>query len=150
MPQQPASGEALLRSSLAAVDDADLERVVAGVPPGAVAGEPPAVQSAFRWLRRRRGDVKGALKQCGLPVLALLAEAVCDECLAETIELLGEHAANPDHEQLTNALGRLSPRHTAQTVDLMLAFVVATRQPAAGVCRQLLEERRSGGSAEAG
>jgi hypothetical protein len=135
-----ASGGALLRAALSALDEADLQTALSLLAPPVLGGEAPAVRSAINWLRRR-GDIKGGLKQCGQGALQLVAEAVCDECLTDTIELLGDHADNPDSQQLRAALRGLPPHHSPEKVNVMLAFVVASRQPAASVSLTVLEER---------
>ncbi len=94
--------------------------------------------NAVNALRRQR-DVAGALGRAQYrAVLPGLAVVVADECLAATIEILGDHAEDPSEEELREALDKIRPRFPDTTIAVMLASVADGGMVASDLCYELL------------
>lgn len=104
------------------------------------AGVTAVVAVPLKHLQQNR-DVTGFA--LGAPVAALtsILELIASEPLHRVIEQLGDHADNPTYEELAAALEDLSGELGVDDVVAVLGFAVAANFPAAGPCRQLLDER---------
>jgi len=67
------------------------------------------------------------------------AMVLTDNCLAECIEELGEHADHPTSEQLREVLPGLCEAHGKAITQLMLASTVAGDAPASAIIRDVLK-----------
>lgn len=126
----------LLAAALTRVDDAALR---AGMDALSTRTDiPRAVVNAMAALRRR-GPVASAV---GRPqyraVLPYLATAVSEDCLAQTIEALGDHADDPSKEQLLEALGSVGESHSDATIAVMLASVAVSDMAASDLCFEVV------------
>ncbi len=95
----------------------------------------------LRNLQQRRDVVAFAT---GAPPAALQAmlELLSMSTLEKVIETLGEHADNPNFDQLSSAIDQaLTSGATVDDVVSVLVFAVAEGFPAAPYCRRLLDER---------
>ena len=138
----------LLAAALARMDDADLR---AGAEAAADRpGTPRGIVGALNALRRR-GPISSAF---GRPqyraVLPHLASAVSEDCLAETIEVLGDHADEPTREQLIEALEAVGKSHSEATIGVMLASVAVGGMAASDICLEVLTEDDRFGLADFG
>jgi hypothetical protein len=68
-----------------------------------------------------------------------IAAIITDECLADCIKELGDHADNPSTEQLLDVLPGLVERHGVAVTRVMLAATVAGEAPASAIIRDLLK-----------
>jgi hypothetical protein len=134
---------ALLDRAVGAMTDDDLAAAIAALPDdhrealdelcGAREGgftDPAARILAIR-ATAARGRLNGGLEQ----VATLLADA----CLAECIELLGDHADDPSEEQLLAVTPTLIEHHGLPVVRLMLAASVAGEAAASVTLVRLLK-----------
>ena len=92
----------LLAAALSKVEDADLRGAVDHL--GTQPGIPRAVLNAANALRRSRRVAATLVRPPYRTVLPYLATVVADECLARTIEVLGDHSDDPSREQLLEAV----------------------------------------------
>jgi hypothetical protein len=68
-----------------------------------------------------------------------IATILTDQCLADCIEQLGDHAENPSTEQLREVNLGLVEKHGIAIVRIMLASTVAGEALAAAIIRDLLK-----------
>ena len=126
----------LLAAALTRVDDAALRAGMDAL--STRTGMPRAVVNAMAALRRR-GPVASAI---GRPqyraVLPYLASAVSEECLAQTIEVLGDHSDDPSREQLLEALGVVGDSHSDVIISVMLASVAVGDMEASDLCFEVV------------
>ena len=128
----------LLDRALAAMSDDELEALVASLPddhrvaidtlsdgPEDGFTEPAARTAAAR------GRMNGTLEQ--------LTTVLCDVCLADCIEALGDNADNPSHDQLLEVTPGLIDTHGLATVRLMLAGSVAGEAAASAMLLDVLK-----------
>ena len=133
----------LLDRALAAMSDDELEALVASLPddhrvaidtlsdgPEDGFTEPAARTLAVR-TAAARGRVNGTLEQ--------LTTVLCDVCLADCIEALGDNADNPSHDQLLEVTPGLIDTHGLATVRLMLAGSVAGEAAASAMLLDVLK-----------
>jgi hypothetical protein len=123
---------ALLAAALARVDDADLRDGAASL-----AGRsevPRAVANALNALRRRGSMAQTIGRPPYRAVLPFVASAVSEECLARTIEVLGDNADDPSREQLLEALAVVGESYSDPVLAVMLASVASSDMPAADLC----------------
>lgn len=126
---------ALLAAALARVDDADLRAGAASL-----AGRsevPRAVANALNALRRRGSMAQTIGRPPYRAVLPFVASAVSEECLARTIEVLGDNANDPSREQLLEALTVVGESYSDPVLAVMLASVAASDMPAADLCFEI-------------
>lgn len=71
--------------------------------------------------------------------LETISTLLADACLAQCIELLGDHADNPTEEQLLAAVPTLVEQHGLAVVRLMLAMSVAGEAAASPTLVRLLK-----------
>jgi hypothetical protein len=83
-----------------------------------------------------REGVKAGRIDGGMEAIATI---LTDECLADCIEKLGNHADNPSTEQLREVLPGVIERHGLATTRIMLASTVAGEAPASAIIRDLLK-----------
>ena len=61
-----------------------------------------------------------------------------EDCLAQTIEVLGDHADDPSKEQLLEALGSVGESHSDATIAVMLASVAVSDMAASDLCFEII------------
>ena len=83
-----------------------------------------------------RDGVKAGRIDGGMEAIAAI---LTDECLADCIDKLGNHADNPSSDQLREVLPGLIERHGLATTRIMLAATVAGEAPASAIIRDLLK-----------
>lgn len=79
----------------------------------------------------RSGRIDGAMEA--------IAAILTDECLADCIEVLGDHADNPSTDELRDVLPGLVERHGLAKAQIMLASTVVGEAPASAIIRDLLK-----------
>jgi hypothetical protein len=125
----------LLGAALSKVDDADLRGALDHL--GTQPGIPRAVLNAANALRRSRRVAATLVRPPYRTVLPYLATVVADECLAQTIELLGDHSDDPSREQLLEAVDTVRASFSDSIVGVMLASVAANAMPASDLCYEI-------------
>lgn len=68
-----------------------------------------------------------------------IAAIVTDECLADCIKELGDHADNPSTDELKEVLPGVVERHGVAKARIMLAGTVVGEAPASAIIRDLLK-----------
>ena len=133
----------LLDRAMAAMTDAELEALVASLPDdhreaidqvcGARDGgfDDPAARTVALRSTVARGRMNGGLEQ--------IATVLTDQCLADCITALGDHADNPSEEQLLAVTPALVETHGLATVRLMLATSVAGEAAASVMLTRVLK-----------
>jgi hypothetical protein len=133
----------LLDRAMAAMTDAELEALVASLPDdhrdaidqvcGAREGgfDDPAARTVALRSTVARGRMNGGLEQ--------IATVLTDQCLADCITALGDHADNPSEEQLLEVTPALVESHGLATVRLMLATSVAGEAAASVMLTRVLK-----------
>ncbi len=100
---------------------------VAGFDEGAADGDQvDAVRAAAK-----AGRINGDLERIGL--------VLTDACLAECITALGDHADNPNEEQLKQVLPGIVEHHGLHLAQFMMASVVVGEAPASPTLIRLLK-----------
>jgi hypothetical protein len=130
----------LLDRALAAVDDSELEPLVAALDEeaqDALASVVDGQELSVAGLRAAadKGRLNGALEG----IAYALSESALDDC----IEQLGDNSDNPTADQLNEVLPGLIERHGSPLVRLMLASVHAGDAPAAPILRDLLKHHET-------
>ena len=128
----------MLRAAVAKVGRDELKAALA-VTTEARAGIPTAVANALNALRKHRdpvGAVGTAPYRAALPIVAA---AIADACLTDTIEALGDHSDDPTREQLLAALDGLRGSYADVTIAVMLASVADGGMPASDLCFEILD-----------
>jgi hypothetical protein len=136
-------GLTLLDRAFTAMTDDELETLVASLPDdhrtaldeicGAREGgftEPSSRTLAMR-ATAARGRLNGGLEQ--------ITTLLCDPCLADCIEALGDHSENPTEDELLEAAPALIEKHGVATVRLMMAGSVAGEAAASVALTRLLK-----------
>jgi hypothetical protein len=133
----------LLDRAMSAMTDAELETLVASLSDdhreaidrlcGAHEGgfEDPASRTVALRSTVARGRMNGGLEQ--------VATVLTDQCLADCITALGDHADNPSEEQLLAVTPALVEAHGLATVRLMLATSVAGEAAASVMLTRVLK-----------
>lgn len=83
----------------------------------------------------RSGRINGDLERIGL--------VLTDACLADCITELGDHADNPNEEQLLEVLPGIVERHGLHLTQFMLASVVVGEAPASPTLIRLLKHHET-------
>jgi hypothetical protein len=83
-----------------------------------------------------RAGVKAGRIDGGMEAIAAV---LTDVCLADCIEVLGDHADNPTSDQLREVLPGVVERHGVAVTRIMLASTVAGEAPASAIIRDLLK-----------
>jgi hypothetical protein len=123
----------LLAAALSKVDDADLRAAIDRL--GSRSDIPRVVVNAANALRRSRAVSAAVARPPYRAALPYVATAVADDCLARTVEVLGDNSDDPTREQLAEALDVVRESFSDSIIAVMLAAVVADdAMPAAGVC----------------
>ncbi|HSB85517.1 MAG TPA: hypothetical protein VLD86_04375 [Ilumatobacteraceae bacterium] len=78
-----------------------------------------------------RGRINGGLEQ--------ITTLLCDQCLADCIEALGDHADNPTESELLEAAPALIEKYGVAAVRVMMAGSVAGEAPASVALTRLLK-----------
>lgn len=78
-----------------------------------------------------RGRINGGLEQ--------ITTLLCDQCLADCIEALGDHADNPTENELLEAAPALIEKYGVAAVRVMMAGSVAGEAPASVALTRLLK-----------
>ena len=97
-----------------------------------------ATLNAANAMRRQRDPLSALGRAQYRSVLSPLAAVLADDCLAATIEALGEHADDPTEEELLTALDALRPRFDDATVAVMLASVAGSDLQASELCYRVV------------
>ena len=130
---------ALLRAAVANVPADELRAALSGASPIPTAA-PVAARNAWNALRRHRDPAAVFDRPQYRPALSYVAGSVSDECLAQTVELLGEHSEQPTREQLLEALEEARSSFPDTTVAVMLASVAYDDLPSSTLCAELLSD----------
>ena len=133
----------LLDRALGAMTDAELEAAVETIPDdhresldqicGARDGgftDPAARTLAIR-ATAARSRLNGGLES--------ISTVLCDVCLAECIELLGDHSDSPTEEQLLEVTPKLIETHGLAMVRLMMAGSIAGEAASTDMLSRLLK-----------
>jgi len=124
---------AMVRSAVARLGREDLKAALARTSDASLAA-PNAVTNALNALRKHRdpaGVVSRPQYRAALPYVAAVA---ADECLAQTVEALGEHSDDPTREQLLSALEQVRGTFPDVIIGVMLASVADADMPASDLC----------------
>jgi hypothetical protein len=78
-----------------------------------------------------RGRLNGGLEQ--------ITTLLCDPCLAQCVEALGDHSDNPTEDELLEVTPALIEKYGAATVRLMMAGSVAGEAAASATLTRLLK-----------
>ncbi len=132
-----AAREAMLRATLSRVGREELKAALARSADPRLSA-PTAVANAVNALRRNPDPVAALGKAQYRAVLPYAAAVFSDDCLAATIEALGEHADDPTRDQLLEALDAVRDDHDDPTVAVMLASVANGDMPASDLCFEVL------------
>ncbi len=97
-----------------------------------------AVANALNALRRHADPVAAVSRTQYRAAVPYLAAVISDDCLAKTIEVLGDHSDDPTEEQLVEALGTVRESFSDVTIAVMLASVAGGDMPASDLCFGLL------------
>jgi hypothetical protein len=124
---------AMVRSAVARLGREDLKAALARTSDASFVA-PNAVTNALNALRKHR-DPAGAVGRpqyrAALPYVAAVA---ADDCLAQTVEALGEHSDDPTRDQLLGALEEVRGAFPDVIIGVMLASVADADMPASGLC----------------
>ena len=137
------AGLTLLDRAFTSMTDEELEALVATLPDdhrqaldevcGALEGaftEPSTRTLAMR-ATAARGRLNGGLEQ--------ITTLLCDVCLADCVEALGDHSDNPSEDELLEVIPGLIEKHGLATVRLMMAGSVAGEAAASVALTRLLK-----------
>ncbi len=111
---------------------------------------PPVAVRALNALRKHRHPESVVTKAQYRVALPYVAAIVSEGCLEATIDALGDHAQDPDRDQLLAALDEVGTRFSEPIVAVMLASASDSEMPAADLCFRILttDERYELGKAE--
>ena len=132
-----AAREAMLGATLSRVGREGLKAALARSADPRLSA-PTAVVNAVNALRRHPDPVAALGKAQYRAVLPYAAAAFSDNCLAATIEALGDHADDPTRDQLLEALDAVRDDHDDLTMAVMLASVANGDMPASDLCLEVL------------
>ena len=137
-------GLTLLDRAFTAMTDEELEALVAKLPEdhrkaldeicGARDEEgfsEPATRTVAVRSTAARGRLSGGLEQ--------ITTLLCDPCLADCVEALGDHADNPTEDELLDVTPALVDKYGLATVRLMMAGSVAGEAAASVALTRLLK-----------
>ena len=137
-------GLTLLDRAFTAMTDEELEALVAKLPEdhrkaldeicGARDEEgfsEPATRTVAVRSTAARGRLNGGLEQ--------ITTLLCDPCLADCVEALGDHADNPTEDELLDVTPALVDKYGLATVRLMMAGSVAGEAAASVALTRLLK-----------
>jgi hypothetical protein len=128
---------AMVRASLAQVGAEELKSALSLTADPRFAA-PTAVVNALKALRKHRDATAVLDRPQYRAALPYLAAAVSDDCLARTIEVLGDNSDDPTEAQLLEALDDVGGSFSPATVSVMLASVAGGDMPASDLCFELL------------
>jgi hypothetical protein len=128
---------AMVRAALARVGPEELKSALSLTADARFAG-PAAVTNALKALRKHRDPTTVVDRPQYRAALPYLAAAVSDDCLARTIEVLGDHSDDPTRQQLLETLDDVRGSFSEATVLVMLASVADGDMPASDLCFELL------------
>lgn len=136
-------GLTLLDRAFTAMTDSELESLVASLPEDhrtaldeiCGAREGGFTESSSRLLAIRATAARGRLNG----VLEQITTLLCDPCLADCIEALGDHSDNPTEAELLEATPALIDKHGLATVRMMMAGSVAGEAAASVILTRLLK-----------
>jgi hypothetical protein len=107
-----------------------------GAPPGASR----AAGNALNALRRHRDPVAVVDRPQYRAALPYLAASVAEECLARTVDVLGDHSEDPTKEQLLEAVEEVRGRFPDTIIAVMLATVAHDNRPSSTLCSEILRQ----------
>lgn len=136
-------GLTLLDRAFTAMTDEELETLVTSLPDDhreaidSICGarEGGFTESSTRILAMRATAARGRLNG-GLEEITTL---LCDQCLADCIEALGDHSDNPTEAELLEAAPALIEKHGLATVRMMMAGSIAGEAAASVALTRLLK-----------
>jgi hypothetical protein len=136
-------GLTLLDRAFTAMTDSELETLVASLPEDhrtaldeiCGARDGGFTESSSRLLALRATAARGRLNG----VLEQITTLLCDPCLADCIEALGDHSENPTEVELLEVAPGLIDKHGVATVRLMMAGSVAGEAAASVALTRLLK-----------
>ena len=129
----------VLRAALARVDRQEMRAALASAAEP-TRGAPKAAVNALHALRKHRDPTEAVGRPAYRSALPWVATAIADECLARTIEELGEASEDPTREQLLSALDGVRAQYSDVTIGVMLATVAGADMPASDLCFAILSE----------
>jgi hypothetical protein len=124
---------AMVRAAVARLGRDDLKAALARTADASLTAS-NAVINALNALRKHRdpaGVVSRPQYRAALPYVAAVA---ADDCLAKTVEALGEHSDDPTQDQLLSALDEVRGTFPDVIVGVMLASVADADMPASDLC----------------
>jgi len=129
-----------LRAAVAAAPADKLKAATSSISEDVIRALPGPARPLANQLRRSN-DPAAMLRKLPQPMLvAVLADVLTDECLADTREALGDAADDPTREQLDAALESVLEKHDPAIVRIMLAEVASGDAEAADLCNAILDE----------
>lgn len=129
----------VLRAALAQVGRQEMRAALASAAEPA-RGAPKAAVNALHALRKHRDPTEAVGRAAYRSALPWVATAIADDCLALTIEELGDASEDPTREQLSSALDRVRAQYSDVTMAVMLATVAGADMPASDLCFAILSE----------
>ena len=130
--------EAVLQATLARVDVARLRDSLHAVADPRFPISRP-IANAVAALGKHRDPLAVLGRAQYRVALPYVAAVLSEPCLAAVIEALGDHADDPTHEQLVQAIDAVGGEYDDVTVAVMLASVAAGDMAASDLCFTLLD-----------
>jgi len=134
-----ASPHDLMRRAIAAMDADEIFAIIDEMHLDGV--KLPAVVAVPLKSLQKKHDLLGFAAGAPIDAVSSLLEFLSMQPLEQVVALLGDHAENPNHGQLSGAIGALRAQGASRNdVIAVLALAAGQEFPAASVCRQLLDE----------
>ena len=134
-----ASPHDLMRRALVAMDESFVLEVVDSMQLAGV--KLPAVVAVPLKSLQKKHDLQAFAAGAPIDAVTGLLELLSMDALEKIIELLGDHAENPNYEQLKAAVdGLRAEGGTRNHIIAVLAFAAGQEFPAGPSCRQILDE----------
>ena len=129
-----------LRAAVAAAPADRLKAATSSISEDVIRALPGPARPLANQLRRSN-DPAAMLRKLPQPMLvAVLADVLSDEVLADTREALGDAADSPTREQLEAAIETVLETHDPALVRIMLAEVASGEADASDICNAILDE----------
>jgi len=123
----------MLRAAVSKVGRDELKAALASISDPRLA-VPVGVRNAANALRKVHDPIAAVGRTPYRAVVPFVAAAIADDCLARTIEELGDDSDDPTREQLLAALDRVRESFSDTTIAVMLASVADSQMPASDLC----------------
>jgi hypothetical protein len=124
---------AMVRSAVGRLGREELKAALARTSDASFAA-PTAVTNALNALRKHRDPAAVVGRPQYRAAVPYVAAAVADDCLAQTVEALGEHSDDPTRDQLLSALEAVRGAFPDVIIGVMLASVADADMPASDLC----------------